>query len=288
MSSARGPVASSDAPAIAELRRDDARYPSGLADLARPPEPLWVEGDVGVLGRHPRIAIVGTRRLTGYGERVARELARSVAEAGAIVVSGLAPGIDSAAHSGAIDAGMPTVAVLGEGIASFHATVGRRRGRLAARCVLVSPYPPGAPALPWMFASRNAIIAALGVVVVVVEAPRDSGALITAFDARRLRRPLYAVPGPLGSAASVGSNSLIADGHARAVTGADTLLAVLDLRTEAPEPLAPSPLAEALAAGPLAPDLLAVALGVGTAEVAACAALDPTIVTLADGRLARR
>jgi len=282
------PEAHSGRSAIVELRRDDARYPSGLADLAKPPDPLWIEGDLAALRREPRIAIVGTRRLTGYGERVARELATSVARAGAIVVSGLAQGIDSAAHAGALDAGAPTVAVLGEGIASFHATVGRRRARLAARCVLVSPYPPGASALPWMFASRNAMIAALAAIIVVVEAPRDSGALITAFDARRLRRPLYAVPGPLGSAASVGTNALIADGLARALTGAEPLLAALGLWTETVEQSATSPLADALAAGPLAPDALAHALGLTTLDVAARAALDPSVVTLADGRLARR
>jgi len=273
---------------LLELRPSDDDYPSGLSDLARPPDPLWVEGDLAALRRHPRVAIVGTRRLTGYGERVARELATAVARAGAIVVSGLAQGIDSAAHAGAIDADMPTIAVLGEGIASFHATVVRRRARLAARCLLVSPYPPGAAALPWRFASRNAIIAALAAVVVVVEAPHDSGALITAFDARRLRRPLYAVPGPLGSAASVGTNALIADGLALALTGAEMLLGALGLRAEAEEPTATSRLADALAAGPLAPDALGRALGLGPIEVATLIASDPSVVTLADGRIARR
>ncbi|MBI3521713.1 MAG: DNA-processing protein DprA [Chloroflexi bacterium] len=273
---------------LIELRRADAGYPSGLADLPRPPDPLWIEGDLAVFDHVPRIAIVGTRRLTGYGERVARELATAVATGGAVVVSGLAQGIDSAAHSGALDAGAPTVAVLGEGIGSFHATAGRRRAQLAQRCVLVSPYPPDAPALPWMFAKRNAIIAALAALVVVVEAPPDSGALITAGDARRLGRPLFAVPGPLGSAASVGTNALIADGLARAVTGADTLLVALGLAAATAPSTPPSLLADALAAGPLAPDALAELLGLSAASVAASCVADPRLVTLPDGRISLR
>jgi DNA processing protein len=206
----------------------DARYPAGLRDLPRPPDPLWIDGDEAVLSAHC-IAIVGTRRMTGYGERVARELAGACAAADVVVVSGLAQGIDAAAHRGALDAGGRTVAVLGEGIALFIATVrGRRRPlvpRIRASGALVSEYAPAFYAHPWTFARRNATIAALAEAVVVVEAGERSGALITADDARRLGRPVFAVPGPLGSAASVGTNTLIASGAARALVSPAALLA---------------------------------------------------------------
>src|SRR5207245_4311322 len=110
----------------------DPRYPPGLRDLSRPPDPLWVDGDVNAL-RGPAVAIVGTRRMTGYGERVARELAVACAGAGVVVVSGLAQGIDSAAHRGALDGGGRTVAVLGESIPTFVSTVSGRRRPLVPR-----------------------------------------------------------------------------------------------------------------------------------------------------------
>ena len=108
----------------------DAGYPVRLRDLERPPDPLWIDGDEAALGGRA-VAIVGTRRMTSYGERVAREIAAACAGAGVVVVSGLAQGIDSAAHRGAVDAGGRTVAVLGEGITLFLATV--RGRRLSAR-----------------------------------------------------------------------------------------------------------------------------------------------------------
>ena len=249
----------------------DARYPKRLRDLERPPDPLWIDGDAGVLAARS-VAIVGTRRMTAYGERVARELAGACAGAGLVVVSGLAQGIDSAAHRGALDAGGRTVAVLGEGITLFLATVrGRRRPlvpRIRASGALVSQYAPSFAAQPWMFAKRNATIAALAAAVVVVEAGEQSGALITADEARRLRRPLFAVPGPLGSVASVGTNALIASGAARALLGAQTMLAVLGV--DGPEPVAPSadPILEALSAGALDADALRRRVRVAEGELA--------------------
>ena len=238
---------------------DDARYPLRLRDLERPPDPLWIDGDHTALDARC-IAIVGTRRMTAYGERVARELAKACAAAGVVVVSGLAQGIDSAAHRGAIDAGGRTVAVLGEGIALFLATVrGRRRPlapRIRASGALVSEYAPSFCARPWTFAKRNATIAALAELVVVVEAGEGSGALITAEHARRLGRPLFAVPGPLGSAASVGTNALIASGDGRALVGAAALVEALGLRASTRSLLPSDPMLEALAAGALDADAL--------------------------------
>ncbi|MBA3748523.1 MAG: DNA-processing protein DprA, partial [Solirubrobacterales bacterium] len=204
--------------------------------------------------------------------------ATAIAVAGVVVVSGLAQGFDSAAHAAALDAHGDTVAVLGEGLAAFDPH-GRRR-RLAAairdRGCLVSQYEPLFAAQGWMFAKRNATIAALARAVVVVEAPHGSGALITAADGLALRRDVYAVPGPLSSVASAGSNELIATGRARALTGPGSL----GLHATAPEH---DEVLERLAAGPLSLDTLG-ADGSHIAELL----LDGRIVRLADGRLARR
>jgi DNA processing protein len=237
----------------------DPGYPVALRDLVPAPDPLWFDGDEGILDR-PSVAIVGTRRMTPYGERVARELAAALARAGAVVVSGLAQGIDCAAHGAAIDAGGSSVAVLGEGITSFLANARGRRRRLAAvlraNGALVSPYPPIVPAQGWMFAKRNAVIAALSRAVIVAEAPIGSGALITATDAVRLGRPLFAVPGPLGARTSEGTNQLIASGAARACLGPDEVARIIGLVTM-PRVVMADPLLDALAAGPLDLDELA-------------------------------
>lgn len=241
------------------LRPDDAGYPAALRDLGPAPDPLWIDGNAAVLGRLT-VAIVGTRRMSPYGERVARELAAGLAAAGVVVVSGLAQGIDCAAHASAVAAGGASVAVLGEGITSFLANAHGRRRRIAAtlreRGALVSPYPPIVPAQGWMFAKRNAVIAALARAVVVVEAPAGSGALITAADALRLGRPLFAVPGPIGARTSEGTNALIASGTARACLGADAVGAAIGVAA-ARAALDSDPLLEALAGGPLDIDELA-------------------------------
>jgi DNA processing protein len=236
----------------------DARYPARLQELAHPPDPLWIDGDETAFAARC-VAIVGTRRMTGYGERVAREIAGACAAADIVVVSGLAQGIDAAAPRGALDAGGRTVAVLGEGIALFIGTVrGRRRPlvpRIRASGALVSEYAPTFCARPWTFVRRNATIAALAEAVVVIEAGERSGALITADDARRLGRPLFAVPGPLGSAASVGTNALIACGAAHALVSADALIAARGLSglstTSAADPVLEALAIEALDADAL-------------------------------------
>ena len=249
----------------------DARYPMRLRELDRPPDPLWIEGDAAALGAQA-VAIVGTRRMTTYGERVAREIAAECAGAGVVVVSGLAQGIDSAAHRGALDAGGRTVAVLGEGITLFLATVrGRRRQlvpRIRANGALVSQYAPSFCARPWMFVRRNTTIAALAFAVVVVEAGEESGALITGDQARRLARPLFAVPGPLGAAASVGTNALIASGSARALLSAQAVLEVLGLAAPTALPSSADPILEALSAGALDADALRRRVRISEGELA--------------------
>jgi DNA processing protein len=271
----------------------DAAYPPRALTLEHPPDPLWIDGDPAALAART-VAIVGTRRMTAYGERVAREIAGACADGGVVVVSGFAQGIDSAAHRGALDAGGRTVAVLGEGIALFLATVrGRRRPlvpRVRANGALVSQYHPNFCAQPWAFAKRNATIAALAEAVVVIEAGEVSGALITAADARRLGRPLFAIPGPIGSAASVGTNALIASGKARALVDAGALLDALGLFVRGATGATVDPVLEALAAGPLDFDSLARRAGRGRAATETALAthlLDGSVVTTRDGRYRR-
>ena len=275
----------------------DPRYPRRLLDLRSPPDPLWVDGDPDVFAGRA-VSIVGTRRMTPYGARVARELASACCAAGIVVVSGLAQGVDSAAHAGALDAHGRTVAVLGAGIASYLADARGRRRRLAhailASGALISEFPPDAPPQIWTFAQRDTTIAALGELTVVVEAPIGSGALITADEARKLRRPLYAVPGPIGAAASAGANALIASDRAKALTGAAMLLEALgapaSVATLDVDDLATRVL-DALAAAPADPDTLARRLGMSSpafSTVVARLLIRGHIVTAADGRLTRR
>jgi DNA processing protein len=277
---------------VIALDRSDARYPPGLRDLVRPPAALWVDGDATAL-RAQAIAIVGTRRMTGYGERVARELAMACAGAGVVVVSGLAQGIDSAAHRGALDGGGRTIAVLGESIPTFvEAVRGRRRPlvpRIRAHGALVSEFAAPFASRRWTFAQRDATIAALASVVVVVEAGEISGALITAEHARRLGRRLYAVPGPLGSSASVGTNALIAQTLATALVSGDQLVRAVGHATQA-RAATPDPIGDALRDGPLGPDELAIRLRVSGGVLSAQLAprlLAGTLRALPDGRIAR-
>ena len=274
------------------LAPDDPRYPTALRDLVSPPARLWVLGQPVWLGR-PCVAIVGTRRMSPYGERIARELADALSRAGAVVVSGLAQGIDCAGHAAALDAGGPSVAVLGEGITAFLANARGRRRRLAEALArvgaLVSPYEPVRPAQGWMFAKRNALIAALSSVVVVVEAPPDSGALITAADARRLGKRLFAVPGPLGARTSEGTNALIGSGAAETCLGPAEVAAALGL-SGATTVSGADPILEALAAGPADLDGLARRIGLERPILRARLVrliLEGAVIDRGDGRYAR-
>lgn len=189
--------------------------------------------------------------------------------------------------------------MLGEGIAAFDAGVRGRRRQLATRLrqhgALVSEYEPGIAAKGWMFAKRNATIAAFADAVVIVEAGERSGALITAAEAVRLARPLYAVPGPLGALRSEGTNALIASGTARALTGANALVQALGLTPSDPSgprcaPGAPDALRDLLAAGPLPADALAARLRLTPPDAAtllATAVLRGEVVLTGDGRIAR-
>ena len=190
----------------------DAGYPERLLALPDPPPVLFAIGSVERLSA-PCVAIVGTRRATSYGERVTTELAGALARAGVTIVSGMARGIDGAAHRAALSAGGITAAVLGTGVDIAYPIAHRTlHAEIAARGVLLSEELPGDRASGGSFPKRNRIIAALAQATFVVEAPHRSGALITATHALELDRAVAAVPGPIDVPQSAGSNALLRDG----------------------------------------------------------------------------
>lgn len=204
------------------------RYPAGLLDLEKPP-PIYVRGSVpfGV-----SIAVVGTRKCTRYGLEIAGSIGRRIATAGWVTVSGLARGIDAAAHRGTVETGGRGVAVLGSGLDHIYP---RENAPLAGQLVelggaLVSEYPGATPPDRWRFPARNRLIAALSLAVVVVESKLAGGAQITAVLAAEMGRPVFAVPGDIGREASEGTNQLIRDG-AIPIFGAEDLIAELSLLT---------------------------------------------------------
>ena len=258
--------------------RHDPRYPVGLGDAADAPWALCGRGDAALLGRltpEEAVTVVGARRASTYGREVARELGRELAGAGLVVVSGLAFGIDSCAHRGALETGL-TVAVLGCGAdvayPEAHRSLWRRIGEEG---LVLSELPPGSGAWRWTFPARNRIMAALAGMTVVVEAAERSGSLITADLAADLGRDLGAVPGPVGSRLSAATNNLIAGG-ACVVRGAqDVLDAMLGpgaarIDRSGPE-LDPEQQAmlEALERGAETCDELAAELALGGADAAA-------------------
>jgi DNA processing protein len=217
---------------VDSIARGDAAYPATLNDLPNPPKQLWWIGDLSVLDR-PLVTIVGTRRATSYGERITRELAASLTRAGACVVSGMALGIDAAAHRAALEAGGPTIAILGTGadVAYPRAHVSLHRD-IIRRGLVMSELPPGAHSHKGSFPNRNRILAAIATLTIIVEAPFDSGALITATHATELGRDVAIVPGPIDSPQSQGSNLLLRDG-AHPIISIDDALSLAKL---APQP----------------------------------------------------
>jgi DNA processing protein len=178
----------------------------------------------------PTIAVVGARACSGYGAHVARTLGRDLAAAGITVISGLARGVDAEAHRGALDAAGRTVAVLGCGIdRDYPAANAELARRIAETGGNVSEYAPGVEPAPWRFPARNRIIAALADAVVIVEARSRSGALITVDLAMEIGRPIYAVPGEITSSLSDGTNDLLRQSHAAALTSARDVLGALGI-----------------------------------------------------------
>jgi DNA processing protein len=214
-------------------------------------EGVWLAGTLGALVR-PCVAIVGTRSATPYGKRLARSFAQELASAGCTIVSGLALGIDAAAHEGAIAAGLPTIGILGGGHACFFP---RANHLLAERMVasggaVLSPFPPDARAFPHQFLARNALVAALCDAVLVIEAPARSGALNTANWAAG-RIPVLAVPGDVDRRHVAGCHALIRDGAVLARCAADVLeaLGLPDRAMCEPARAHENPLLQALSSG---------------------------------------
>lgn len=208
-----------------------AAHPARLADDVEPPVVLFASGTrEALLG--PTVAIVGTRRCTRPGAELAHELGLVCARSGIRVVSGLAVGIDSAAHRGALAAGAdaaPPVAVVGSGLDVVYPARSRTLwAEVAARGVVLSEYPLGTEPARWRFPARNRLVAALADVVVVVESPRSGGSMYTVDEALRRDRKVLAVPGSVRSAASSGTNWLLSQG-ATVACGPEDVLDALGL-----------------------------------------------------------
>jgi DNA processing protein len=259
--------------------RHDPDWPAALGVLGKAaPRALLGIGDrthLGALAERPAVAVVGARRATAYGRGVARELATELAVAGLAVVSGLAHGADAASHRGALEGGGLTVAVLGSGpdVAYPPANAGLYR-RIAERGLVLSEMPPGFRAYRWSFPARNRIIAALAEMTVVVEAAERSGSLITSGMAADLGREVGAVPGPVRSRLSRGTNALLADGAAVVRDANDVLDRLLGPGIAPRRPAEPKlepALAAALAAvegGAATPDEIAIQAGLDGAGAA--------------------
>jgi DNA processing protein len=281
-------------------------WPARLMHLESPPHGFWQLGTIGPSS--PSVAIVGSRRATFAGVDIARSIAHDLASAGIQVVSGMALGIDAAAHSGALLAGGSTIAVLGCGIdvcyPSSHAEL---RSRIIASGSVITEEPEGTPPFKHNFPKRNRIIAALAHAVVVVEATERSGALSTARWAADLGRDVLAVPGSIRSRQSSGTNLLIRDGVRPFLGIADLFEGVPELRTAVPETALDTlpglaatglerfspPLREILArmgTQPVHPDQVGVALGLSPALVASrlgALELAGAVMSLPGGLVAR-
>ena len=203
----------------------DAAYPNRLRNIFDPPCLLYVRGRLPAFDDEAAVAVVGTRDCTPYGVSCAEKLGFGLAAGGALVVSGLARGIDSAALRGALRGGGTVTAVLGNGLDVVYPRENRYLYEdIAASGALLSEYPPGTPPEGRHFPVRNRIMSGLSLATLVVEAPERSGALITAVTALEQGRDVFAVPGPIDAPASVGCNRLIRDG-AGLVTDAWDILA---------------------------------------------------------------
>jgi DNA processing protein len=272
-------------------------YPARLATLADPPALLVVRGDVGCLAA-PLVAIVGARRASPYGVGAARRLARQLAGLGFGVVSGLAWGIDAAAHRGALEAGGRTIGVLGCGADRIypreHAALAEQ---MTARGAVVSELPPGAEPRKHHFPLRNRLISGLAEALVVVEARAKSGSRISAEHAAEQGREVLAVPGPIDAPTSEGPNLLLRDGATPAIDASDVLRALgrfdeaerwlrrrrRTQRDDGARDLAPQAraLLAALRGAPATRDELAARLGLAPAALAA-----PLLELELEGRVA--
>ncbi len=254
----------------------DPRFPAGLLEMADPPPLIYVQGDVAALHHARRLAIVGSRNPTPQGQANARQFAQALSDTGICIVSGLALGVDGAAHEGALEGGSPTVAVVGTGLDRVYP---RRHldlaHRIAARGALVSEYPLGTPPLPANFPRRNRLIAGLSQGTLVVEAAMQSGSLITARLAAEQGREVFAIPGSIHAPQSRGCHALIRQGAKLVESAGDILEDLLPVFDRpAPDPSAhdgtpEDSLLSAMGHDPVSLDALQARTGLDTATLQA-------------------
>lgn len=261
------------------LRRGEAGYPEALLDLDEDaPGALYGRGSAEIVRRltmAETLTIVGSRRSSSYGLEVAEELGHLLGAAGLVIVSGMARGIDAAAHRGALAGGGITVAVLGGGPDVIYPRSERRLyERIVATGAVISEVPPGTQPGPGCFPKRNRIMAALGAMTVVVEAAEPSGSLITAERAYKLGRELGAVPGRVTTRVARGTNGLLADGAAFIRDAQDVLDRLVGVGMTAVSRAGP-PLeaelvraADAVEGGATTPDAVALTAGLGARDAA--------------------
>jgi DNA processing protein len=216
---------------IGKISQDDSDYPDLLKEIQNPPAEIYVLGKLpGDLDDRIKIAIVGTRKATEEGKLLAKQIAEKLSKQGIIIVSGLAMGIDTAAHEGALSGGSPTIAVLACGLDDIYP---RQNENLAKRIIesggaIISEYPAGTPAFPNQFLERNRIVSGLCIATIVIEAPYDSGALVTARLAAEQGREVFVFPGPVNHPNYKGSHKLIRDG-ARLAASIEDMIEDLNL-----------------------------------------------------------
>lgn len=212
------------------ITRVDDTWPTTLARLGdREPFALWTKGNEGLLQHERIVTIDGARAATAYGEQIARDLGADLAQQGCIVVNGGAYGIAGASLRGAFDAGVDQgIVVMASGLDRLYPSGNKQLlERVAERGLLISEYWPGVPPTRWRFIQRSRLVAALSHAVAIVEAGRRSGSLAVVAEAQRLKIPVGAFPGPITSAASVGTNRFIRDGEARLLTSSGDVLELL-------------------------------------------------------------
>ena len=215
---------------IKKITIDSKDYPKSLKEIANPPKVLYFKGNIKI--DKPCFAVVGTRRCSFYGKQITLEITDDLAEAGVVIVSGLAPGIDTSAHQSVVEKGKRTIAVLGTGL-DEKSIYPKENIKLSRKIIelegcLISEYPPGTPGSRFTFPQRNRIISGLSNGVLVVEAKEKSGALITANYAFSQKRKVFAIPGSIYSLNSAGPHNLIKKG-AKLVDNANDILPELNL-----------------------------------------------------------
>lgn len=219
-----------------QINYADSQFPDRLREIERPPQTLYVAGELP--NRPYWVAIVGARKPSDHGKQVAFHFGQVLAAAGVVVVSGLALGTDAAAHQGALEADGATIAVLGSGLGQVAPYSNRQ---LAQRIVasgkgaVISEYPADTPPAAYRYPERNRIVAGLCQAIVVIEGEERSGTLITADEAHKANRQIYAVPGDIRSPQAITPNNLLRSGKASAVIDPLDVLAALGINPGAPE-----------------------------------------------------